>query len=248
MVKVAILQPGYLPWLGFFDLMSQVDTFIILDDVQYTVRDWRSRNRIKTPDGAIWLTVPVKAKGAREKLIKEVNIESSRPWQKKHLKTLELFYKKSLYFDVIIELMRDIYRRNYTFLIDVDMAFILKIREYLSLKSEILFSSDLPSKGKRNEKLLSICEALNATHYLSGNAAKAYLRESVFADKGITVEWHDYRHPYYNQLWLKEGGFISFLSTIDLLFNHGPDSLSVLTGRRIISKPDWVTVRNADEL
>jgi hypothetical protein len=156
--------------------------------------------------------------------------------------------KKSLYFDVIRELINNIYRRDYTFLIDVDMAFICTIQKYLSLNTQIIFSSNLPSRGKKDEKLLSICETLNATHYLSGNAARAYLRVSIFSDKGITVEWHYYKHPYYDQLWLKRAGFISHLSIIDLLFNHGPDSLSILTGKKVVQRPRGINIKHADDV
>lgn len=246
--RIAILQPGYLPWLGFFDLMYQSDIFVIFDDVQYTIRDWRSRNRIKTPDGILWLTVPVKAKGVSEKLIKEVEIDNTQQWQKKHLMSLKSFYKKAKYFDEILTLINDIYKNNYKFLIDVDMNIILKIYNHFSLKTKILFSSEIPSTGKKDKKLLSICKYLNATHYLSGNAAKEYLREPLFISEGITVEWHNYNHPYYNQLWLREQGFISHLSVIDLLFNHGPDSLAILTNQKVIPAPESIKVRRADEV
>lgn len=248
MKRVVILQPGYLPWLGFFDLMHKTDIFVVLDDVQYTVRDWRSRNRIKTPHSVIWLTVPVRAKRAREKLIKDVEVFKTQQWQKKHLKSLESFYRRAKYFEEIVQLINDVYKKNYTFLIDVDMDFILKARKYLSINAEIIFSSEILSTGGKDEKLLSICKSLNSTHYLSGNAAKAYLTESVFKDEGITVEWHDYRHPYYNQLWQQEQGFISHLSIIDLLFNHGPDSIDILTDKKIIPRPEGSQVRQADEI
>ncbi|MBI5042756.1 MAG: WbqC family protein [Nitrospirae bacterium] len=246
-MKIVILQPGYLPWLGFFDLMRRSDIFLIFDDVQYTVRDWRSRNRIKTPHGAMWLTVPVKSADARKKLIRDVKIDNTKPWQKKHFKSLKSFYSRAKYFKEIMELINGIYKRNYTFLIDVDMDIILKIKEYLPLESSIYFSSEIPSAGQKNEKLLSICKFLNTTRYLSGNSAKNYLKESFFTDEGITVEWHNYQHPYYNQLWLKEQGFISHLSIIDLLFNHGPESLAILAGQKVIPAPDGVKIRHADE-
>lgn len=246
-MRVIILQPGYLPWLGFFDLMSKSDIFVILDDVQYTVRDWRSRNRIKTPEGVMWLTVPVEAKGVRDKLIKDVRIDSSQQWQRKHIKSLVGFYGKAKHFKEVLGLINDLYRKNYTFLIDADMDFILRAKEFLSLESKILLSSEIPSTGKRDEKLLSICKHLNATHYLTGSTAKVYLREPLFKVEGIAVEWHDYHPLYYNQLWLKKTGFISHLSIIDLLFNHGADSLSILTGKKNIYKPEELNIIHADD-
>jgi len=247
MKRVVILQPGYLPWLGFFDLMHKADVFVVYDDVQYTIRDWRSRNRIKTPQGVIWLTVPVKSKKAREKLIKDVEIDNSHKWQEKHLKSLESFYKKGKFFDNVMSWIVDTYQKPFKFLIDLDMEIIFKVTQYLGIKSRILFSSEIPSEGTKDERLLSICKTLNATHYLSGNAAKAYLREEIFEKEGIKVEWHNYKHPYYNQLWLKQQGFISHLSIIDLLFNHGPESLDIITGKKRIPVPEGITIRHADE-
>jgi hypothetical protein len=247
MKRIVILQPGYLPWLGFFDLMSKADTFVIFDDVQYTVRDWRSRNRIKTPNGVLWLTVPVKAKGARQSLIRDVEIENGQQWQRKHLKSLESYYKKAKYFADINEMINDIYRKSYEFLIDLDMDFIFKVYRYCSLNTKIVFSSEIPSTGNKDDKLLSICKYLNATLYLSGNAARGYLRESIFVGEGINVEWQEYQHPYYNQLWLQEQGFISHLSIIDLLFNHGPDTLAILTGKKAIHQPQEILVRHSED-
>lgn len=246
--RTVILQPGYLPWLGFFDLMHKSDIFVILDDVQYTTRDWRNRNRIKTPNGIMWLTVPVKAKDVRGKLIKDVKVDNEQQWQKKHLKCLESFYKKATYFKEIIELVNYVYKKNYTFLIDVDMDLILKVKQYLLIKTKIIYASEITLASKKDEKLLSICKYLNSTQYLSGNAAKDYLRESMFTSEGITVEWHNYQYPYYTQLWLKEQGFISHLSIIDLLFNHGPDSLAILTGQKVIQMPEGIKIRDADEV
>ena len=175
-MKVVILQPGYIPWLGFFDLMYQSDIFVIFDDVQYTVRDWRSRNRIKTPDGVMWLTVPVKAKGVRDKLIKDVEIDNSQNWKMRHLKSYESFYRKAKYFNEIMTLIRNIYKINYTYLIDLDMDITIGFCEYMSLKSKIIFSSTIDINGKKDERLLAVCQYLNADKYLSGNAAKQYIR------------------------------------------------------------------------
>ncbi len=246
--KLVILQPSYLPWLGFFDLMYKADIFVVFDDVQYTVRDWRNRNRIKTPNGVMWLSVPVKAKGVREKLIKDVEIDNTQQWQRKHLKSLENFYKKARYFDEIFNLISNPYKKNYRFLIDIDMDLIMIIKEYLSVRTDIKFSSEIPSTGEKDERLLSICEYLNASSYLSGNTAKTYLREQIFNDEGISVGWHNYCHPFYNQLWLREQGFITHLSIVDLLFNHGCDSLDVLMGKKVIPKPEGVKIRHADDV
>ncbi|MBI5676804.1 MAG: WbqC family protein [Nitrospirae bacterium] len=244
-MKVSILQPGYLPWLGFFDLMSKSDIFVILDDVQFTKNDWRNRNRIKTDNGIQWLTIPVIHEFGQ--IIKDTAIDNNSLWQKKHLRALKTWYGKSRFFKNYIEEMEKIYSKNFKYLIDVDMDFILKAKEFLSLETNIVLSSEIPSAGKRDEKVLSICKHLNATHYLTGDAAKAYLREPIFNAERISVEWHNYHPPYYNQLWLKKQGFISHLSIIDLLFNCGTDSHAVITGKKVIPQPENIRVRQADE-
>jgi hypothetical protein len=244
--RIAILQPGYLPWLGFFDLMYRCDVFVVLDDVQYTARDWRNRNRIKTPNGALWLTVPVMAKGARQQMIKDVKVDNTQLWQKRHLKSFESFYRKASYYEEIMELVDNVYRKTFTYLIDIDMENIFKICDYLSLRRDILLSSGISSYGEKDTKLMSICRSLKADSYISGNAAKAYLREDIFMSSAVTVEWHDYVHPFYKQMWLKKQGFISHLSIIDLLFNHGPDSLPILSGQKIVQIPSGMKVSHAD--
>jgi hypothetical protein len=246
--KVVILQPGYLPWLGFFDLMCKADTFVIFDDVQYTVRDWRSRNRIKTANGVFMLTVPVKARGARESLIRDVKVDNGQQWQRNHLKSLESFYKKAKCFADINEMINDVYRKSHEFLIDLDMDFIFRIHRYFSLNTKVIFSSEIPCTGEKDEKLLSICKYLKATHYLSGNAAKDYLIESIFIGEGINVEWHNYQHPYYNQLWVPKHGFVSHLSILDLLFNHGSESLEILLGKKVILPPQGIEIRHANDV
>jgi len=246
-MKVGILQPGYIPWLGFFDLINRSDKFIILDDVQYTVRDWRSRNRIKTPQGVMWLTVPIQASNARSRIISDIVIDNTQGWQLNHIKNLTTFYKKAPFYPEIIDMINDIYCRQYRYLIDIDMAFIYAICNYMLVGTPIVLSSELGSTGSKDEKLLSLCHKVAATAYISGNAAKSYLRESIFTGKGIEVIWHDYQHPFYNQLWVKEHGFISYLSAIDLLFNQGRDSLDIISGKLIIDNREKVSVISAND-
>ena len=247
-MRVAILQPGYLPWLGFFDLIIKSDKFIILDDVQYTIRDWRARNRIKTPQGTMWLTVPVQAANAGDKLITDIIIDNGQLWQTHHLKSIRSFYKGAPFYAEIADLIQDIYSRQYRYLIDADMAFIHRTCDYMNIKTPVMFSSDLGSTGSKDEKLLSLCKTAGATEYISGNAAKSYLRESIFLDECINVRWHDYHHPFYNQLWTKEHGFISHLSVVDLLFNHGIVSLLyIISGDLTVPNKDNLSIISAND-
>jgi hypothetical protein len=248
MKRAVILQPGYLPWLGFFDLLEKADIFVVLDDVQYTTRDWRSRNRIKTKDGMMWLSVPVKSKGVRLKKIRDVEIENSQKWNMHHLKSLKTFYRRALYYDEIMEICNSLYSRAFKYLIDLDMEFIMRFYEYLSMRTKVVFSSDVPWSGWKDERLLSICRHLGATHYMSGDAAKDYLRDRIFIAEGIVVEWHNYQHPFYKQVWLEEQGFISHLSVVDLLFNHGRESLDILTSTKIVENSRNIKARDASEI
>ena len=248
MKRIVILQPGYLPWLGYFDLMFKADVFVILDDVQYTKRDWRSRNRIRTTDGVTWLTVPVRAKGSRKRLIKDIEIDNTQDWARKHIKSLMTFYKNARFYGEFMPVMERIYCKRFKYLIDLDLALASEICQFLSLERQIVFSSEFESEAKKDEKLLSICMHLGGTHYLSGNAAKGYLRERIFEEKRISVEWHNYAHPYYRQLWVRKVGFVSHLSVIDLLLNHGRESLYIVTGKQVIKPEEGINVIHADEL
>jgi len=246
-MTLVIMQPGYLPWLGFFDLMLRCDTFVVFDDVQYTVRDWRNRNRVKTSTGITWLSVPVARKGVRSKTIRDVRIHNAQPWRQRHLATLQRSYARAPYFDELIERLRAAIMGKHKFLIDLDMAIIHCIRDYLGIDTPLLFASNLHVAGRKDERLVAICGLLGATCYLSPNGAKRYLREPLFEAAGIGVTWQDYEHPYYTQLWESQLGFISHLSVVDLLFNHGKDSRGILTAATR-TPAGTAAIRNANDM
>lgn len=225
-MKVVILQPGYLPWLGFFDQMNWADIFVIYDDVQYTKRDWRSRNRIKTPDGIQWLTVPVYTKQRRTQLINEVKINFDSDWQRSHVHAIKYNYSKAAYFEKYFPALEKILTTKYEYLIDLNMAVILYLQDVLRINADILRSNDLRVNGKGTERLVNICLKIGATEYLTGDAANQYLDTKAFIESGIKVAFHNYKHPIYPQLW---NAFIPYLSVIDLLFNCGPRSLDYIT-------------------
>jgi hypothetical protein len=242
-VTVVVLQPGYLPWLGFFDQVFKSDTFVILDDVQYDKHGWRNRNRIKTGQGIQWLTVPVLTIGKNKQIIRDVVIDTKTKWQKKHLKGIEQNYKKAPFFKNYFGFFEGILSKEWKYLIDLDMEFIYRLADFLGLKRKIIFASDpqlktlgtgLNIKADKTERLVNICLMLNASKYLTGDAAKEYIVESDFAKNNIQIEFHNYRHPIYKQLY---GEFIPFLSVIDLLFNHGQESLEILTGKQPPQSP-----------
>jgi hypothetical protein len=217
-MRITILQPNYIPWRGYFDFFKQSDAFVVYDDVQYTKNDWRNRNLIKSPDGVQWLTIPVDDSNRMSKyvLIKDVKIIYNG-WPERHLKSLEMNYKASPYFDIIYDLMEQCFNEKQETLLALDMSIITKILDYLGIKCKIYYSSELGfTDFDKTERLVKICTHLGATEYLSGDAAKSYLDVDKFGD--IRVLWHRYKEKVYPQLW---SAFISRVSMIDLLMNCG---------------------------
>jgi hypothetical protein len=227
-MKIGILQPGYLPWLGFFEQMYKSDVFVIYDDVQYDKDGWRNRNRIKTPKGAQWLTVPVHVKFKDKQFIKDVKIDNAINWMKRHLFSIRQNYAKSLWHEKYIDIFEEAYSKKWDYLIDIDMFFINKIKDCLGIKDKkLIMSSSLNIKGDRLDKIITICRTFKIDSFYEGSAGKNYIDENYFNKNGIKVKYQDYKHPEYNQLY---GEFIPYLSIVDLLFNHGDESLSILTG------------------
>ncbi|MGE5893560.1 MAG: WbqC family protein [bacterium] len=247
MKRIAILQPGYLPWLGFFEQMYRSDVFVYLDDVQYTKNDWRNRNRIKTQTGVQWLTVPVSFRFGQE--IREAKIDNSNLWSKKHLQSLKTWYGKSSFFKKYIEELDGLFRQRWDYLIDLDIQLVKWLMDKLGLTTKTVLSSEIPVQTEdRQLRLIEICKTLESHYLYEGKSGQSYIDIHLFEAQGVTVEFQNYPHPYYHQLWLKEQGFISHLSILDLLFNHGPDSLLILTGQKIMPPPEGMRIRHADEL
>jgi len=222
MKKVAILQSNYIPWKGYFDLIAAVDEFIIYDDMQYTRRDWRNRNKIKTPQGLRWLTVPVQVKGKYFQRIRETEIDGDQ-WQKEHWQTLKTNYGKSEYFKSIALQLEALYlEETYTHLSALNLKFIHWVCEKLNINTNIRDCCEYELVEGKTERLLSLCQQAKATEYISGPAAKGYLDESLFSRAGIGVTFFDYsNYPVYPQLW---GEFEHGVTILDLLFNCGLDA------------------------
>jgi hypothetical protein len=225
---IGILQPGYLPWLGFFEQLYKSDIFIIYDDVQYDKGSWRNRNRIKTANGIQWLTVPVRLKFEDHIMVNKVLIDHNMDWEKKHLISIKQNYSKAPFFKIYFPVFEEGLSQKWEYLIDIDMFFIRKFKEILGLKTELSFSSELNIHGDRIERLIKICKYFSADVFYEGAAGKDYINPELFSANNISVKFQDYKHPIYRQLY---GDFLPFLSIIDLLFNHGDDSLKVLTSQ-----------------
>lgn len=226
MTRVAIMQPAYLPWSGYFGLMRSVDLFIILDSVQFARRSWQQRNRIKTASGPQWLTVPVLSKGHRNQLISEVEIDREQYFFRGHVHTLELNYNKAPYFDRYAPQLFQLLSAENQKLSELTVSTITFIRESLGISTPLMRSSDLKNEGTKADLLVSLCDQVGAKEYISPPGSKGYLDESdAFSNSGKTLRYFHFSHPQYPQLF---GEFLPFMSAIDMLLNYGSDSLYLI--------------------
>lgn len=220
--RVAIVQSNYVPWKGYFDIINMVDEFILFDDMQYTRRDWRNRNKIKTPRGPIWITIPVDAKGKYLQTIKETKI-SDLQWGRKHWDTIIHHYSKAAHFKTCRDVFEELYLGcNEEYLSLINYRFISAICRLLGIGTTITWSMDYRLTEGKTEKLIDLCKQAGATEYVSGPLAKGYIDEALFEQEGIALTWMDYSdYPEYPQL---HPPFDHYVSIIDLILNAGPDS------------------------
>ena len=222
MKKVAIVQSNYIPWKGYFDMIASVDEFILYDDMQYTKRDWRNRNKIKTPQGLQWLTVPVRVGGKFEQAIRDTEIEGTA-WAREHWNAILHNYGKTPYFTVLGLSLQQVYlSKRYQKLSVLNRALIEWVCDYLKVETKLSNSWEYKLIEGKSERLADLVVQAGGTTYVSGPAALDYLDESAFKDRGIEVEWFSYEgYPEYPQLW---GSFEHGVTILDLLFNCGPQS------------------------
>ncbi|MGZ4415272.1 MAG: WbqC family protein [Gaiellaceae bacterium] len=219
--RVAIVQSNYIPWKGYFDLINLVDEFLLYDDRQYTRRDWRNRNRVKTPHGPVWLTIPVQVKGRYHQRIDETAIADPE-WGRAHWRTITQNYAEAPFFDLYRDRVAHLYATDEELLSRVNRTFIEEICAILGIHTRISWSTDYEGAGAKTERLVSLCVQSGAGLYLSGPAAKEYMEEERFAAAGIALEYMDYAgYPEYPQL---NPPFDPHVSVLDLLFNVGPDA------------------------
>ncbi|TPH17212.1 hypothetical protein EPA86_05050 [Litorilituus lipolyticus] len=219
MKKIAISQSNYIPWKGYFDLINSVDVFVLYDSAQYTKNDWRNRNLLMSKRGKQWLSIPVHHSTSLQ--IKQIQT-ADNIWWKKHWKTIEQLYCKAKFFELYRQPLCDLYHSLETemSLSKINYKFILFVNKVLGIETEICFDDTFEHGSGQSEKLLAICQQLQATTYVSAPAAKSYLNESIFEEKNIHVSWFEYMsYPEYDQLGYQ---FEHTVSILDLLFNEGP--------------------------
>ena len=217
-------QPCYLPWLGLFDKIHSSNVYCYLDTVQYQRGDFNNRNRILNNEKVIWLTVPVDDGSRFQRTIKDIRIFGNH-WKKKHLRSLEVSYQKSKYFEFYYEKIENILLKKYNFLVDLNYDLLLFFINEIDLNVKVIKASDYDFKGKKSDLILDMCEKLKAQHYVFGSQGKNYVNQKSFEKKKITLEFQNYKHPIYTQL---SKNFFPNLSIIDLLFNEGPLSKKII--------------------
>lgn len=228
-MKCVILQPSYIPWRGYFHQIAKADVFVFYDDVQYDRRGWRNRNRIKTPHGVRWLTIPVHSKGCQieHTPINQIRIAWERPWNEEHWKTIKSSYSKAPYFEYYAPLLEQFYQRRDEYLADFCIDLTIALAKELGItKTRFIRSSALKVDGTKTDRLLNILRLLKATHYITGPAAQNYLEEEKFRQAGISLEYMHYDYPDYPQLYPPYDPQISIL---DLLVMTGQKALDYIT-------------------
>ena len=219
-MKVGIIQSNFLPWRGYFDFIREVDLFIIHDDLQYTKGDWRNRNKIKTPRGLEWITVPVNYK-ITSQLIEETTIDYSTPWVKKMLNRIKESYRGAPYFDLYFSQLSEHLLQPAATISELNTRLTHWVCGHLNIATPIKFSREFNPQGAKTERLIGILKQVGATAYLSGPAAQSYLVPQMFDEAGIKLEYKTYNYPEYEQLFPP---FESGVSIIDLLFMLGENS------------------------
>ena len=231
MTTVAIVQSNYIPWKGYIDLIARSDRFVLLDDVQYTRRDWRNRNRIKSSQGLRWLSIPVETKGRYEQLIRDVRI-SDPGWARAHWDQIRQQYRMAPWFAQEREWLEPLYRDRapgLAYLHEVNRLFLAAICDRLGVTTPLSSSADYDLVPGKSERLLAICRQSRATRYLSGPAARDYLDTDLFLAAGIVVDWMDYGG--YREYPQVHPPFAHGVTVLDLIFHLGDRAADHLLGR-----------------
>jgi hypothetical protein len=223
-MRVTIHQPEHLPWLGFFHKMADCDVYVLLDSVQFTKNNYQNRNRLIDQNGTVfWSTVPVRMAGHTDKRIVDMGLDNAQPWPRKTWARIADAYHRHPHFNALAPELESIFQGGHVRLVDLNLDLIEFIRRQLGIDIPIVRSSTLDVQGSRSELLLSICKNLGADTYLSGPSGRNYLDTALFSAAGVVLDYHAFKHPTY-----LAPIFQPYLSTLDLLFNHGQKSREIL--------------------
>ena len=228
---LSVHQPQYIPWLGYFDKIDKSDCFVFLDQVQYKPREYQNRNKIRTKEGWMWLTVPIKSKGRGPQKIGEVKIAHDFDWPRDHWESLKRHYNKAHFFKEHAHFFKDVFSAKWESLMELNIHIIKYLLKELTIDTPLYFESEIGTASQGTDRIIEIGKKLKATGYLSGIGGKDYLEEEKFAGEGIKLEYQNFRHPVYRQRYTENVDFfIPYMSAIDLLFNEGEKSLNILRG------------------
>lgn len=228
MMKVAIHQPNYLPWIGYFDKLDQVDCFVLLDRALHSKSSYVHRTMIKTPNGGLQLTIPLKNKGQP---IDALKVDQSQRWQLRHWRAIEANYKKSAYWSMYKDDLERLYKQSWTHLADFTCALIAELVSLLNIETDILRESDFPQAfGRKNERNANIVGHVGGDTYVSGVGARIYNDEQLFRARGIQLVYQQFQHPVYTQRW---GDFLPNASIVDMLFHCGPETMTLIREGRV---------------
>lgn len=226
---VSAHQPQYIPWLGYFDKIDKSDCFVFLDTVQYKKREYQNRNRIRTKDSWIWLTVPVKTKGSLDQRLCDVLIDNDLDWANQHSKSLQSWYGTAEYFNEYFPFFKTVYEKKWERLVDINIHIIKYLLNVLKIDTKVCLESEIGTTKKSTERILEVCKKLKAEVYLSGAGGKDYLNGELFVKDAIELRYQEFMHPDYKQQFMTERhGFEPYMSVLDLLFNAGTKSLGII--------------------
>ena len=227
MTTVTIHQPNYLPWIPFFTKIYNSDIFIIYDNAQYKKNEFMNRNKIKTPIGQTYLTIPIKSKESYLKPINLVKLPSNSNWKRKHIASITANYSKSPFFNVFFPIISKIIKKDFVNICELNYNLIMSVIDYLEIKTKVLLSSELniDTNKDASEKLVEMVGFVGGKKYLSGSYGKDYINQEIFFKNDIEILFMDNEFKHYNQQWV---GFIEGLSILDAIFNIGKETLNIL--------------------
>ncbi len=229
---ISVHQPQYIPWLGYFDKIAKSDGFVFLDQVQYKEREFQNRNKIRTKDGWLWLTVPVISKGFGRQNISDVKIDNELSWQDKTWGSLRSCYNRAPFFKEHAGFFEKVYTQKWVRLIDLNIHIIEYLLAQLKIETPLYYESKIGTTLESTGRIIEICKKLKADTYLSGSGGKDYLEEEKFKDEFISLQYQHFIHPAYRQQYLDaNSSFLPYMSAIDLLFNEGQNSVNILKGK-----------------